>query len=103
MWGPGLADSDAVTFFAVPPVSWLPEDKTTRNFLELILILSLCYIYSRESKISFRSSFILWVKFHFRNKKILVSKSNLKKISLGSRFIFGIKKSLISKSNDFVV
>ena len=37
MWGPGLAESDAVTFFAVPPVSWLPEDKTT-------LILSLCYI-----------------------------------------------------------
>ena len=27
MWGPGLAESDAVTFFAV-----LPEDKTTRNF-----------------------------------------------------------------------
>ena len=23
---------DAVTFFAVSPVSWLPEDKTTRNF-----------------------------------------------------------------------
>ena len=43
MWGPGLADSDAVTFFAVPLVSWLPEDKTTRNFLELIPILSLCY------------------------------------------------------------
>ena len=32
MWGPGLADSGAVTFFAVLPVSWLPEDKTTRNF-----------------------------------------------------------------------
>ena len=29
MWGPGLAESDAVTFFAVLPVSWLPEDKTT--------------------------------------------------------------------------
>ena len=27
MWGPGLAESDAVA-----PVSWLPEDKTTRNF-----------------------------------------------------------------------
>ena len=32
MCGSGLAESDAVTFFAVPPVSWLPEDKTTRNF-----------------------------------------------------------------------
>ena len=32
VWGPGLAESDAVTFFAVPPLSWLPEDKTTRNF-----------------------------------------------------------------------
>ena len=31
MWGPGLAESNAVTFFAVPPVSWLPEDKTTRK------------------------------------------------------------------------
>ena len=32
VWGPGLAESDAVTFFAVLPVSWLPEDKSTRNF-----------------------------------------------------------------------
>ena len=32
MWGPGLAEWDAVTFFALLPVSWLPEDKTTRNF-----------------------------------------------------------------------
>ena len=32
MWGLGLAESDEVTFFAALPVSWLPEDKTTRNF-----------------------------------------------------------------------
>ena len=32
MWGPGLAESDAVTFFAVPPVSWLPEDKKNEIF-----------------------------------------------------------------------
>ena len=32
MWGPGWAESDAVTFFAALPVSWRPEDKTTRNF-----------------------------------------------------------------------
>ena len=46
MWGPGLAESDEVTFFAVTPVSWLPEDKTTRNFR----IFSVIYN-SQESKI----------------------------------------------------
>ena len=32
MWGPGLAESNAVTFFAVPPVSWLPEAKQLEIF-----------------------------------------------------------------------
>ena len=32
MWGPGLAEEYAVTFFAVLLVLWLPEDKTTQIF-----------------------------------------------------------------------
>ena len=32
MCGPGSAESDAVTFFALLPVLWLPEDKANRNF-----------------------------------------------------------------------
>ena len=32
LWGPGLDESDAVTFFAVLSVSWLTEEKTSRNF-----------------------------------------------------------------------
>ena len=39
MWGPGLADLNAVTFFAVLPVSWLPEEKTTRNFRILFVMI----------------------------------------------------------------
>ena len=32
MWGRGLAESGAVTFFAVLPVFWLPEDKKLEIF-----------------------------------------------------------------------
>ena len=31
MLGPGLAESDAVTFFVVPLVSWLPEDNSRES------------------------------------------------------------------------
>ena len=48
MWGPGLAKSDVVTFFAVlaAPSFMAPRGQNNSkfsNFLELITILSLCY------------------------------------------------------------
>ena len=60
MWGPGLAESDAVTFFAVPPVSWPPEDKTTRNFrnfLSWFQYFPSVINNSRESKMKLESVF----------------------------------------------
>ena len=47
MWGPGLAESDAVAFFCCSPSFMAPRGQNNSkfsNFLELISILSLCYI-----------------------------------------------------------
>ena len=77
MWVPGLAESDAVTFFAVPPVSWLPEAKQLEIFE-----------FSRTDSNTFPLLYITVGKvkelknFSFHSSKVFMSKKSTKNFRL---------------------
>ena len=84
MWGPGLAKSEAVTFFAVLPVSWLPEDKTTRaDYHTFPLLYRVIQLFSALTD-TYTSNFSL---MHFRKKDCEFFSRIFKKLQIFANFL----------------